>query len=231
MKKFIVLLFLISFYSCEENKEILIDANNLLIGNWVERTYNNTDETIIFKRGNKLPEENYGISFKPKGNFLERTSGFCGTPPLSYFNVDGIYLVENNLISITTQSYPNNFIWKIVSLSETELVVKREFTEQEKDHQNLMKLFDEVYTLANNNSCINSNDFAFTGYGAKACGGVQGYIVYSKNIDSIAFLKKVQEYSKAEQEYNIKWGIISDCSVVNPPKKIECKNGYPRLIY
>ena len=150
---------------------------------------------------------------------------------LSFFNVEGSYQLENGLIHISTQSYPTNYSWRIVSLTEQELVVKIELSEQEIEHRSLMDLFTEIETLSYSVSCANATDWNFVAYGSKACGGSQGYIPYSKNIDTVLFLEKIAQYTNAENEYNIKWGIASDCSITNPPTSVECQNGYPTLIY
>ena len=183
-----------AFFSCESN-EIEIDTINLLYGTWVEPTYNN--ETTTFKRGATLPKEAYGVAFNKDGIFTEKTSGWCGTPPLSFFNIEGTFQLENTLISITTQSYPTNYAWRIVALTKEKLVIKRELTAQEIEHSALM----------------------------------EGYIAYSKNIDTASFLEKIEKYTKAEKEFNIKWSIISDCSLAAVPITVECQNGYPTLIY
>ena len=228
LKTILILFFVTILSSCESN-EITIDADNLLLGNWIAPIYDS--ETTTFKRGNALPKEGYGITFKQNGDFIERTSGWCGTPPLSYFNVDGDFTLENTLISISAQSYPSFYGWRIIELTATKLVVKRELSEQEKEHRVLMDLYNELYELAYNNTCSNSSDWTFTAFGAKACGGPQGYIPYSKNIDVTQFLQKVEAYSEAEKAFNIKWGIASDCAIVNPPKSVNCQNNYPVLIY
>ena len=215
-------------FSCENN-EIMIDSDNLLIGSWIEPVYDG--ETITFKRGNSLPSESYGISFTQNGDFIERTSGWCGTPPLTFFNIDGIFELENTLISISTQSYPTNYAWRILSLTDNELVVKRELTEQEIEHRNLMDLFNEIQNLSYSVSCSNAGDWLFTEYGAKACGGPQGFIPYSSQINTVDFLQKVENYTQAEKDFNLKWGVISDCSIPNAPISVECQNGFPILIY
>ncbi|WP_339659387.1 hypothetical protein [uncultured Polaribacter sp.] len=224
-----LLVFFVSFlFSCENN-EINIDTDNLVLGFWATPTYEG--ETTTFKRVNSLPNNAYGISFTKNGDFIEHTSGWCGTPPLSFFNVEGSYQLENGLIHISTQSYPTNYSWRIVSLTEQELVVKIELSEQEIEHRSLMDLFTEIETLSYSVSCANATDWNFVAYGSKACGGSQGYIPYSKNIDTVLFLEKIAQYTNAENEYNIKWGIASDCSITNPPTSVECQNGYPTLIY
>ena len=216
------------FSSCENNEPI-IDSDNLLLGFWIEPTYEN--ETTTFKRANSFKDDGYGISFKQNGDFIEYTSGWCGTPPLSFFNIDGTFNLDETLISISTESYPTNYAWRIISLTESELVVKRELTEQEIDHRSLMDLFNEIQNLTYSVSCSDSSNWLFTSYGAKACGGPQGYIAYSNKIDTVAFLQKIEAYSKAEKEYNYKYGVVSDCSLPNAPKSVECQNGYPILKY
>ena len=230
-KYFLPIFSLILFFSCEINEEPTIDADNLLLGNWTNATYNFDEESTTFSRVANMPEEKYAISLKADNSFLERTSGWCGTPPLSFFNVDGSFSLQENIITINVNSYPSSYSWRIIKLTDTELVVKRELTAQEIDHQKLMKLYDEIFTLAYNQNCTNSNDWSFTAYGSKACGGPQGFIPYSTKIDAAAFLKKVEEYTKAEDTFNKNWGIISTCDLPAQPKSVECKNGYPALKY
>ena len=223
IKKIFLLVVTVTLLSCEGNNTI-IDPDNLLLGVWVAPVYN--ADTTTFKRGNSLPDDGYGISFLQNGDILERTSGWCGTPPISYFNIEGTFSLNENLITISNNNYPTSYGWRIVSLSDTELIVKRELTEQEKDHRALMDLFLEIENLAYSTNCTNANDWQFAAYGAKACGGPQGYIPYSNKIDTAAFLQKIAAYTQAEKDYNFKWGVISDCSIVNPPKTIECQNGF-----
>jgi hypothetical protein len=228
LKNIFSILLLTLLLSCESN-EASINSENLLLGSWIMPSYGS--ETTTYKRGNYLPDEDYGISFSENGEFIERSSGWCGTPPLSYSDYVGSFEVEETLIKITITSYPNSYQWRIISLTENELVVKRELTEQEEEHKYLMDLFDEIEALTYTNSCVDAINWTFTAYGSKACGGFQGYIPYSINIDTDAFLNKVEVYTKAEKEFNIKWGIISDCLVVIEPEGVECINGYPSLTY
>lgn len=227
-KNIFILLFATILFSCENN-EAIIDSDNLLIGFWLDPVYDG--DTTTFTRGNSLPNEAYGISFTENGDFIEQTSGWCGTPPLTFFNVEGSFELENTLISISTQSYPTNYAWRIVSLTESELVVKRELTEQELDHRNLMDLFNEIQNLSYSVSCSDANDWLFTAYGAKACGGPQGFIAYSSLIDTVSFLQKIETYTQAEKDFNFKYGVVSDCSIPNAPISVACENGYPTLKY
>ncbi len=211
--------------ACSDDNIVNPDPDNLLIGNWADPTYD--DEKITFKKVVNLPEEDYGISFKEKGSFVEHSSGWCGTPPLVFFDSNGTWQLDNALIKISQEQYPSNYVWRIVSLTANELVVKRELTEQEQDHRELMSLFDEIYQLSISVSCTNANDWTFTAYGSKACGGPQGYIAYSTQIDTATFLQKIEEYYNLEKAFNIKWNIVSTCDLVQSPKEIVCENGFP----
>jgi len=230
MKYISLLLITFLFFSCEKNDEISIDSESLLVGYWANAVYNN--EEITFSRNAALPDNEYGIAFEKNGNFTEKSSGFCGTPPLSFFNIEGTWEAENTLIKInTSQSNNSNYNWRIISLSEAKLIVKRELSEQEKEHRELMKLFNEFNSMSNNFKCIEAKDWDFVAYGSKACGGPQGFVAYNTKIDVTIFLNKVKIYTDAEKAFNIKWEITSTCDNPQAPKNIECKNGYPNLVY
>ncbi len=228
LKNIVFLFASVLIFSCESN-QIEIESDNLLLGNWVEPIYDG--ETTTFKRSNSLQDQSYGVSFKEEGVFIERSSGFCGTPPLFFSDFEGSFEKENTLIEITTDFFPGNFNWRILSLTEENLVVKRELSDQEKDHRALMDLFNVIQNLSYSVTCSDSSNWTFTAYGSKACGGPQGFIPYSKDINVLEFLKKVEEYTKNEKEFNIKWSIISTCDVPSQPKSVNCVNGIPSLVY
>ncbi|GAA3647998.1 hypothetical protein GCM10022397_36100 [Flavivirga jejuensis] len=214
--------------TCSDDDTIKNESDDFLIGSWIDPIYNG--ENTTFRKATDLPKEDYGILFKENGGFVERTSGWCGTPPLFFSDYSGEWQLDNALIVISQEQYPS-YAWRIVSLTENELVVKKELTEQEQDHRDLMDLFDEIYQLSTSISCTNANDWTFTTYGSKACGGFQGYIAYSTKIDTVAFLKKVEDYTNLEKAYNIKWDIVSTCDLPAQAKGVVCENGYPVLEY
>lgn len=230
MKKIFFLLCLASLLSCEDDPDIIIDSDNLLIGNWVKPVYDNGETT--YQRVLNLPEEDFGLSFKSNGDFIWRSSGFCGTPPLFFFDEEGTWTKnDDNIISITKPSFPMNYTWEIITLTETKLTIKTVLSDQEKEHQALMDLYNEIYDLSYSVSCTDANNWDFTAYGSKACGGPQGYIAYPKTIDVEAFLQKVANYTEAENAFNIKWGIVSTCDIPQQPSGVTCENGYPVLQY
>ncbi len=212
---------------CEPNDDALNDSDNLLIGHWAEPQYN--DQNITLTRVNTLPEAGYGISFKTKNDFVERSSGWCGTPPLVFSDYQGKWELTEDVVAITQDHFPNNYAWRIVSLTENELTLTRELTEQEKDYRALMDLFDDALDLIEDIPCENSEDWTFTPYGAKACGGPQWFLAYPTTIDVEAFLEKIEVYTKAEDDYNRKWSVFSTCEVINAPTDVVCENGFPIL--
>ncbi len=102
---------------------------------------------------------------------------------------------------------------------------------QEEENEYILQLFTEIETLANSQTCTDSSEWKFTAYGSKACGGPVGYIAYADNIDTVLFLEKIEEHESAQQAYNQKWGIISDCSVPAQPSGIRCEDGEPVFEY
>jgi hypothetical protein len=102
---------------------------------------------------------------------------------------------------------------------------------QEQQAQNLDQMFSEIEILATSENCDDSTEWTFTSYGSKACGGPLGFIAYPINIGTELFLKKIEEYTTAQQEFNQKWGIVSDCYVPSQPSEIICKNGSPVFEY
>ena len=104
-------------------------------------------------------------------------------------------------------------------------------TTQDEDLRVLQAMLADLNTTANSVSCDDSSTWTFTAAGAKACGGPSIYIPYSTTIDTVAFLEAVQDYTDAEQDYNEKWGISSDCQVLTAPSGVECVQGVPSMIF
>jgi hypothetical protein len=104
---------------------------------------------------------------------------------------------------------------------------------QETENQNLTKMYTEIISasMATTTQCTNPAEWSFTAIGSKACGGSTGFIAYSLKINVTEFLKKVEDYTKAEDAYNKKWGIISTCDIILPPTRVDCVNGKPTLVY
>ena len=107
---------------------------------------------------------------------------------------------------------------------------KQENTRKE-DEKELAKLYGDIKALSESVSCNDASLWKFTALGAKACGGPTSYIAYSSKIDTTYFLKLVNTYTEKMQVFNVKYGVISDCSVMVPPDGIICKEDKPQFVY
>ena len=99
------------------------------------------------------------------------------------------------------------------------------------DELELSNQLKEIKDLANSVTCTDSEDWEFIAYGSKACGGPQGYIAYSMQIDVDKFKQMVSDYTQAEKDFNINYQITSDCKAEISPNGVVCKDGKPVLIY
>ncbi len=95
----------------------------------------------------------------------------------------------------------------------------------------LSKQYLEIVQIAQDLPCESDEEWTYTAVGSKACGGPVGYLAYSTEIDTVAFLKMVEDYTKAQKAYNTKYGIISDCSVPTQPTGVFCSEGKPIFDY
>ncbi|TXD84516.1 hypothetical protein ESY86_05510 [Subsaximicrobium wynnwilliamsii] len=104
---------------------------------------------------------------------------------------------------------------------------------QEQEEQNLIQMFSEIESSARSVNCNDSSEWDFTSYGSKNCGGFGpvGFIAYSINIDTQLFLEKIEKHKRAQQRFNEKWEIISDCSLASTPISIICEDGSPVFAY
>lgn len=107
----------------------------------------------------------------------------------------------------------------------------KDVTTQEQDAERLNELFVEIETLASSVDCEDADNWTYTAFGSKACGGPVGYIAYSTEIDEEVFLAKIEEHRRHQNKFNEKWGVMSDCSVPTQPSGIQCENGEPVFAY
>lgn len=102
---------------------------------------------------------------------------------------------------------------------------------QEQEAENLDQLFSEIESLASSESCEDATKWAFTSFGSKACGGPVGFIAYATTIDTVLFLERIESHRAAQQAFNQKWAIASDCSAPLEPTSVLCENGNPVFEY
>jgi len=93
------------------------------------------------------------------------------------------------------------------------------------DEARLAALHAEIEALAADRTCANEGDCAVSAFGTKACGGPTAYVVYSRaTVDEAALAEKLQEYTELEEFMIIRYGLGSDCSILNVPTA-ECESG------
>ena len=90
------------------------------------------------------------------------------------------------------------------------------------------KIIEELAATA---ICNESTECKFIALGSKPCGGPWSYLVYSTSIDVNKLESLVEAYNKNETTFNLKWGVISDCSFVLPPTSIICENNKCVAVY
>jgi len=108
---------------------------------------------------------------------------------------------------------------------------ERDARVQDADEAGLDNLYKDIEKAANQFTCENAGEWKFTAIGSKACGGASGFIAYSIKIDESSFLKKVEQFTKLQADYNRKYGAYSDCSLVIQPKGVTCDSGKPKFTY
>jgi hypothetical protein len=122
--KIYLVLSLLVLFSCE-NKDELIDVDSdKLIGYWTNPVLN--DSIWTYDRADGLKSSEYGFVFNPGQVFNERkNAGWCGTPPVSYADFDGMWNRSGSFINITVGYWGGvaDYQWKILSLANDKLVI------------------------------------------------------------------------------------------------------------
>lgn len=128
MKKYLYLLALLAFASCEKEETPYIDRNDeLYIGYWKQTSY--TDTTQKFMRTVDLANDAFGIGILADGRFLEnKNSGWCGTPPIHYAQYQGTWLEKgNDTLLIDTEFWGGNMKYHIIIKSVDEEIMEAKF--------------------------------------------------------------------------------------------------------
>lgn len=126
MKTFLFLLLITSIGCEKDNDTITINESDLLIGHWINPISN--DGELKLTRANSLKTDAYGISFFENSNCIERSSGWCGTPPLIFFDFQGTWRRNDSILVVTIGSGINgieDIKWEIKTLNEKYLIIKR----------------------------------------------------------------------------------------------------------
>lgn len=101
----------------------------------------------------------------------------------------------------------------------------------EEDKKELTTLRQVIEELANASECNENTACKFIAFGSKACGGPKSYLVYSTSIDVERLEMLVETYNQKDADFNIKYGVISDCAAVLPPSSVGCENNTCVAVY
>lgn len=126
IKSFLLLLIITSFGCEKDNETITINESDKLIGHWINPVSN--DAELKLTRANSLKNDAYGISFLTESTCIERSSGWCGTPPLTFFDYQGTWTRNDSILIITIASGINGLEaiqWEIKTLNDKYLIIER----------------------------------------------------------------------------------------------------------
>ena len=120
----LIVIITFAFASCAKD-EIIIDPDNLLIGNWNYSDYN--DDALLFERSNGFVDD-HCYKLIPEGSMTERiNSGWCGTPPISFEDFPGTWSVINDTLVEVSVGYwggTDNYILDFKFLGQNLLELK-----------------------------------------------------------------------------------------------------------
>lgn len=89
----------------------------------------------------------------------------------------------------------------------------------------LQAQLNDIENFVESGNCDQASECTYMAIGSKACGGPSAYIIFSKDIDVAALKIMVDRYTQDQEIYNKENNVVSDCSLVNPPQKIDCLDG------
>lgn len=125
--KTVLFLLLVTTIACEDNNETIpINESNKLLGHWINPVY--TGSELQLSRASSLKTDQYGLSFIEKTQCVERSSGWCGTPPLSFMDFKGTWTRTDSVLIITIDnglSGTQNIKWVIKTLDNKTLIMER----------------------------------------------------------------------------------------------------------
>jgi len=122
------------------------------------------------------------------------------------------------------------------SAKEVDAHLPKDISERPKDESSqkyeqaqLDQLRASIESEVTKEKCTGAGEWAFAPMGAKACGGPQLYIAYPKKMET-TILERINDYTEKVKAFNQKYGVISDCMMVNEPTGVKCINGKAELI-
>lgn len=115
------------------------------------------------------------------------------------------------------------------------LMPERDYTDKEdldieRDRGFLRDLKNIIEDKIASVNCSDPTEWRVSPLGSKACGGPASFIAYPIELEE-ELLPQISKYNQASSSFNLKYGIISDCSVTQAPAGIRCEGGVATLFY
>lgn len=122
---FLFISIMFAFLSCKKTtSEPNLSVNNSIIGSW--KNVMITDSIYIYTRTAQLTENEYSFSIKTNSQFIERkNSSWCGTPPVSFYDYQGIWYATDSIINISVGFWGGiaDYQWKLISVDNQYLKI------------------------------------------------------------------------------------------------------------
>lgn len=123
-KTIIVLITAIILYGCKDGSSPTSTNDvHLYIGTWVH-SYVQQDSIVVSSREESFDYLMSGYQFQEDGQFIYRGTGWCGTPPITYFNYEGTWVeAEDSVLAIEVESWDGmqNYNLRIIEISDDTL--------------------------------------------------------------------------------------------------------------
>lgn len=118
---YLLVLFLFSF-----KQPNLVSFEDRILGVWIPAGHEN--KIYTFEKAEEFDQKKAGVEFKKRNKLIKRENAdWCGTPPISYRNYDGIWasFKDGETINLRYEFWGGmaETKWKITELSETSMNV------------------------------------------------------------------------------------------------------------
>lgn len=123
-----------------------------------------------------------------------------------------------------------NRLPKDVALAPVRDYSSKSEVSRKRDEAAMNQLRKEIENLIAETICTNPEDWRISPLGSKPCGGPAFFLAYPIKIED-EILPKITEYNRRSSDYNLKYGIISDCAVTPAPSDVVCESGKAKLVY
>jgi hypothetical protein len=122
---YLILILLIGLAACKKELENPGNKVGFILGTWLNPQYG--DSTVSYQKSLFLKDQEYGISFLPDSEFIERKiAGWCATPPVYYADFKGTWTRTDSIINISVAYWGGmiDYQWKILFLDSKTLTIR-----------------------------------------------------------------------------------------------------------